>query len=943
MQPETAPPESTMNFPIVGIGAAAGGFSAFKLFVGSIQKNSGMAFVLVQHHDPTHHSALTDLLTEKCQIPVNEIIDDIDLAPNHLYVIPENKLLIAQDGRLKLTPLDQKNKTSYPIDVFFRSLAEVHKSFAIGIVLSGTGFDGSEGVKWIKDRGGVTYSQSPSSALFDGMPQNAINSDAIDFVLPPEYMPQHLLQIRKAYQASQSYIDVSGDSHLINENARQKIARLEAELEQLHEDFRRYKNRQANIEKLHTGNKALMLTSKELQSLNEKVDTRAKELRSNNEEPVSVNDELLDRQEQLISASAQAQAIVETIRAPLVIVDSQLRIKSANQSFYDYFQTTESQTTGWSLFDLSNGQVYIAELKSLLEHVLQKKSRIENFEMTAVFPKIGQRTLLVNATQIFTERNADQLILLAFDDVTDTKVAELLRDGEDYFRTMADTAPVLLWISNTKKQLTFFNKSWLDFTGRTMEQEIGSGWTANLHPDDLLQVLPEFKRQLDSHNEFSVEFRLKHHNGDYRWIALKAVPRTDPTGKFAGYVGGCTDIHEQKNFAETLKHQVDVRTKELLESEAFLQSILNTTQNLIYLYDFAAQKIVFINKKVFEATGYTSEEIENADTDIFSRLIHPDDIESVIEQRRQLREMSNGKINTIEFRLRNKKGQWTCQLSRDLVFKRDKKGNALQYIGVATDITNLKTVNEQLLIKNKELERSNIELASFSSIASHDLKEPLRKIQLFSKLVIAKDRPNVSQESREFLDRVIVAANRMQQLIDDLISYSRTSSQKIVFTETDLNRLLQEVMEDIREVITESKAQITSDALPVVPVLPSQFRQLFLNLISNSIKYAREAIFPEITIRARNAFASEIETIGGDKSVSYLKITFADNGIGFDNEYSSRIFDPFQRLHGKDEYSGTGIGLAICRKIMINHKGFIIAHSKEGQGATFDIFIPVNK
>src|SRR5690606_9429974 len=261
--------------------------------------------------------------------------------------------------------------------------------------------------------------------------------------------------------------------------------------------------------------------------------------------------------------------------------------------------------------------------------------------------------------------------------------------------------------------ITFFNKSWLDYTGSTLEKEKGMGWTEGILPEDLPQVVETYATNFDAKIPFTMEFRLKRHDGDYRWISVQAVPRFSRAGKFMGFVAGCMDVHEQKNFSAALEEKVTKRTKELRDSEAFLQSILNTTQNLIYLYDFEKEKIVFINKKAFETTGYTSEEIEQADKDIFTPLIHKDDIAAVIEQRRLLRESSDGRMATVEFRLKNKKGEWTCQLSRDLVFKRDNRGNALQYIGVATDISEIKKANEQLIAKNYELEYSNTELASF--------------------------------------------------------------------------------------------------------------------------------------------------------------------------------------------------------------------------------------
>jgi two-component system, chemotaxis family, CheB/CheR fusion protein len=197
--PPTTPPTVEQDFPIVGLGASAGGLDAFKKFLRAIPEDSGMAYVLVQHLDPSHQSLLPEILSKTTNIPVNEITDDIHLAPNNIYVIPENKILTSSDGVLKLTSRE-KVKRHYPIDVFFTSLAEVHQSLAVGVVLSGTASDGTMGLKAIKAHGGITFAQDQKSAAYGSMPLNAVNGDAVDFVLPPEKIPEKLLQILHTYK-----------------------------------------------------------------------------------------------------------------------------------------------------------------------------------------------------------------------------------------------------------------------------------------------------------------------------------------------------------------------------------------------------------------------------------------------------------------------------------------------------------------------------------------------------------------------------------------------------------------------------------------------------------------------------------------------------------------------------------------------------------------------
>lgn len=201
---KTQPSATVQNFPIVGIGASAGGLDAFKRLLTVIPESSGMAYVLVQHLDPSHESFLPEILQRVTKIPVFEITEDIHLAPDNIYIIPANKVLISTDGVLQLSPRNKKT-INFSIDIFFTSLAEVHKEFAVGVVLSGTGSDGTQGLKAIKEHGGTSIAQDKESAAYDSMPQSAINAGVVDFILAPEKIPAQLLQIKSAFKISQVY------------------------------------------------------------------------------------------------------------------------------------------------------------------------------------------------------------------------------------------------------------------------------------------------------------------------------------------------------------------------------------------------------------------------------------------------------------------------------------------------------------------------------------------------------------------------------------------------------------------------------------------------------------------------------------------------------------------------------------------------------------------
>jgi len=260
---------------------------------------------------------------------------------------------------------------------------------------------------------------------------------------------------------------------------------------------------------------------------------------------------------------------------------------------------------------------------------------------------------------------------------------------------------------------------------------------------------------------------------------------------------------------------------------------------------------------------------------------------------------------------------------------------------IITDLTEKKNQAKLLEEKNKELVRSNVELASFSYSASHDLQEPLRKIQAFTSRILQLEKENFSASGLDYFSRITNSAARMQSLIEALLSYSRTNTSEKRFIPTKLTDVIEETKVDLQEQIEQNNAVIESTALPVLNIIPLQFQQLITNVISNAIKYRKENVNPVIKISAVKVSASEIRGDVDSKADMYWKISIADNGIGFEPRYAGKIFDLFQRLHGQNEYSGTGIGLAICKKIMQNHGGIITAKSESEKGATFQIYLPI--
>lgn len=246
----------------------------------------------------------------------------------------------------------------------------------------------------------------------------------------------------------------------------------------------------------------------------------------------------------------------------------------------------------------------------------------------------------------------------------------------------------------------------------------------------------------------------------------------------------------------------------------------------------------------------------------------------------------------------------------------------------------------QLEDKNVDLDRMNKELQSFAYISSHDLQEPLRKIQTFSKRILEKEQENLSEKGKDYFGRIQHAASRMQILINDLLSYSSTTTTNRIFELTDLAKLINEVTDDLREEIDAKKGIVVSDNMCHVNIIPFQFRQLIQNLFTNALKFAKPNIPPFIKVISKIVFGKDMNNRRFSDETEYCHISIVDNGIGFDPIYKEKIFELFQRLHGASEFKGTGIGLAIVKKIVENHNGVIFAESELNQGATFNIYLP---
>jgi two-component system CheB/CheR fusion protein len=254
----------------------------------------------------------------------------------------------------------------------------------------------------------------------------------------------------------------------------------------------------------------------------------------------------------------------------------------------------------------------------------------------------------------------------------------------------------------------------------------------------------------------------------------------------------------------------------------------------------------------------------------------------------------------------------------------------------------LKEANESLENKNKELLNINKELEAFTYASSHDMQEPLRKLQTFAGIILDKENNNLSDTGKNYFRLMQQSAERMQRLIQDLLAFSRISAAERKFEKSNLNLIIDEVKKEFKEEIAEKHAVIEAKEICEVQIIPFQFRQLMHNLIGNSLKFSKPQTPPHIIIKSRNIKNEKLTLEGLLPHKEYCHISISDNGIGFEDEFNTKIFEVFQKLHSKEKYKGTGIGLAIVKKIVENHKGIITATGELNKGATFNIYIPVS-
>lgn len=1051
------------NFPVVGIGASAGGLEILKKIVSEISQNSGMAYIITQLYTSNTSNSLSEILSQLAPIPVHEIINDINLEPNHIYIMPENNVLSTQDGVLKLKRITRNEKRNNNTDVFFKSLAEVYKSALIGIMLlSDSGFDGATGFKKIKEVGGVTIIQNPKKSEFKTIPQNFIDTYEADYAIEPENISSELLQIQKQYNTNYAYEEEENLLKNENETFNQIIDLISSKSAN---DFKNYKH--------STLRRRIAIRMVKVQKHD--LESYYNFLRNNKTEQDILFNDFLIPVTYFFGDSEYFKSLTENALLSLVqnTINNTLRIwvpgcstgeeaYSLAIAIHEYLLETNNSQIKVQIFasDLSQKSIikarnaaysnvdvqHIADerlqnyfVKSNGQYHVKKVIRdmcvfaVHNFVKDAPFAKIdliscrnvltyfnpflqnkaltsfhyalkdkgilflGKSETVVHAQGLF-ENIAEEEKIYVRQSIPNRYVSEVTKPVQNHLQEKVKTTELKENQKNDFQKIVsdiLFSKytpvsviidenlEIVHFHGDTSPflspssgkpsfnilKMVDENIKSELH-DTILKVKKEkinirkdnFPVKKQSHLA-SFEVLLLQNDNEHLMILFYKIPLEDELKtkliqknqdqkRIDELEVDLSQIHENSKQIEAeqkadnttqelestreelrfVNYELEETQKQLTETVNFSESIIKTIHEPLVIIDknFLVKTANAAFYKFFKTTEIEIEgelffEIGKSKWNI-SEL--KEQINKVIHSKEVIQNFKVTMIGEVF-------GKKTLLVNGRLV------QNATEELILLTfnDLSELINADDLLMTKKMEIQKYNQQLEAFTSAASHDLNEPLRKIHMFSKRTFENEK-NISELGKHDLERIQYLILNMSKLIEDVINYSRVNFLEKEYKKTDLNSVLKKCIKDLKDIITNKNVVITIANLPVLHIIPNQIQQLFTNLIINAIKYSKQGVIPEIKIETQRTSTKEIIEIGGNPEIPYEKICVIDNGIGFEKTYETKVFEPFYRVHNKEHSKGSGLGLTLAKKIMANHRGFIKSMSEKNKGTTIVIYIP---
>ena len=480
-----------------------------------------------------------------------------------------------------------------------------------------------------------------------------------------------------------------------------------------------------------------------------------------------------------------------------------------------------------------------------------------------------------------------------------------LKESEDR-STFASTTPAILWMTEPDAACSFVSHDWFEYSGQSEKDSLGFGWLKAVHPEDRDHIECVLREASSKGTGFSVEFRVRRADGEFRWALSSGRPRIDASGGFAGYVGSLIDVHEQKD-AEM--------------ASSLLSAIVESSDDAIISKDLNGV-ITSWNKSAERLFGYTADQAVGRS---IAMLIPPD---RQGEEPEILARLRRGERVEHFQTIRMRKDGSRMNISLTVSPVKDAHGRIVGASKVARDITELVRQEQALQAANKALERSNADLQQFADSASHDLQEPLRMVAAYCQLLQKRFGGQLGETGDKYIDYAVEGATRMETLLGALRTYTQLSmSEQEPQEDVDAEAILKTALSNLHVAIEDSGASITHTALPQVRMYEFQMEQLFQNLIGNAVRY-RSGEPPRISIAAQRQ---------GEE----WRFSVEDNGIGIEPQFQQQIFGIFKRLHGKTEYPGTGMGLAICKRIVERAGGRIWVESRPGKGSTFYFTVPI--
>lgn len=1127
-------------FPIVAIGASAGGLEAISVLLQNLPASTGMAYIFVQHLSQAHKSHLVSILARKTKMKVQEIEQMEHMAPDNLYVIPNNKGIQVTNGYIQLLPRPKTNSQNISIDVLFTSLAQTHGENVIGVILSGNASDGTHGIKAIKEAGGITFAQD-ESAQVSSMPKSAIASGAVDFVLSPDKIADELVRLSKSdlrpnkekkQEVAFAFDDGDSDLKTIFGLLRKKTG----------VDFSHYKittiKRRLHHRMLQCGSKTIKDYARLLLKNKNETDELHRDLLINVTCFFRDKETFRYLQTTFLPKLLKNKMPGESLRIwvpacstgeevySIAMLLTEMQDKRSNKVPIQIFATDLSE---YAIRNARIGEYSQSDMAPLPKEYITRfftkmgiRYRIikEIREMCVFAPHnilsdppffridfISCRNLLIYFDAAAQKKalgtlhfalNDGGYLMLGKSETTGTssqlftpisksfkiysrkksggirKIPELMprfssitayrkniksvtKKNGDIDSSELDSAIDLFLLSHHMPACAIINKDMeiLQFRGSTsLYLSHPSGGKANLNI--LKMIRPEFAFELRNaiHKVIKTKKSIRNSGiemkvgSTLRMMSLEVSPLKiewdeplllivftlqEPKVKYSdGKKGG-----EKSNTsvdAVQKDRKIKKLTEELTNTRSEIHSIIESQETAYEELQAANEEIVSTNeefqtlneeletsKEEIEATNEelisTNQELQTRNELLAESYNYSEAIIATIHEPMLILD-SNLHIKSANksfykkflvtkeetegiplFELGNK--QWEIPklhvlleaiLSKNYHFENFEVTHVFPRLGEKVMLLNAsriiqKTHGEKLILlaikditeravrqtkekeylkknirgykedklelekavrrrtrqlqqKNVELESVNQDLTTFTYVSSHDLQEPLRKIQTFVTYILQKDEGNLSEQGKDYFRRMQETAKRMKSLIEDLLTYSRAKTTGQNFEKTNLQVILNDVKSNFEELILEKKAVIKIINPIDVSVTPFQFRQLFHNLIGNSLKFIKPRTFPRITIRCKIERGSDLHIEKLSSRINYCHIIYTDNGIGFDPQYQDRIFEVFQRLHSYEKYNGTGIGLAICKRIIENHNGLITATGQLNKGARFDIYIP---